>query len=297
MSSHIVIPGSKIASSHSGPISIEEVVVGPIEIENISFTNFSGDFRYQSGVMKNSKIRLKISPYIEWRVRVCIGFGRWETCYGGSGTTYLGTIKTDWSSLGDVNIASGKMKLDIKKASFGPLRMSPSPIKGNGGNLGVHSIDVDNIEMIQTEVPTGMPPMLGLEAEVPNMVGPIDATVQETRMEKFKSKGFFSPGMGFRNIKALNVKIDQARSGQLDVNTSLTRTTKWVNLAYVGFRLRVTIETWMKADNLIFKTLTGDVMTDLAKVSGFTMNLDIKGITLCNLKLGDYSIPTIKFEV
>jgi len=299
MSSDIVFPNSKISSSQAGPISIEEIAVGPIEISRLSLTNFKGAFNYQSGVMKNLQLNLKISPYVDWWIKVSVDLG-WPfgtvDIIDESGHVNLPSIDTGWSGLGDMNIDPGNMNMSIKEATFGPFKLNPAPIKGD---ISVRSINVNRINMINTKLPmTGIPAIPGLNLQMPNPMKPMNPSIQETQMQSFQSTGITLPSMTFSDIQALNVQMDQAQSGKLYAKTqSGNIPLGGVSLAgFAGVTLGVKIQTQMQADNLTFNDLNGNVTTDSAVASGFTMNLDINGIIMCYLKLIGYSMPTIEIE-
>lgn len=297
MSTKVSFPNSTINSSHAGPISIQNLVVGPIEINKVTLTNFNGNFKYQSGKMKNLRLRMKIYPYADWWIKVSVDLGDFFgeiTIVDEKGHVDLGSIDTGWSNLGDMDISAGDMNLLVKEASFGPFKLTPSAIEGTK----IRAVDVNSIQMVNTKVPTGLPSMFGADIEMPNMMKPVNASVQETKMATFSSTGIALPGMSFSNIQALNVKMDEAQSGKLYAKTKSNP----INLGgvdllgFAGVTIGVVIETEMSADSLNFNDLSGNVTTDNAFTSGFTMNMDMRGIIMCYLKLMGYSIPTIAIE-
>ena len=65
----------------------------------------------------------------------------------------------------------------------------------------------------------------------------------------------------------------------------------------MGFRVRFVIETTMEADNLEFNNIRGNVTSDAINLSNFSMDLDIKGVTVCNMRIKDHEIPRMELEV
>lgn len=297
MSSNVVIPNSKISSSQSGPLSIEDLQVGPISIGKISLSNFTGKFQYKSATMKNLQMRFHITPYIDWRIGIYISMP-WpfdDIYIGDSGHYNFDAIDTNWIHLNDVPISSGNLDLSIKDTSFGPFTIGTTAIKGE---VNVESINVDDIKMAQTKVPTGLPSLMGADIEVPNPVGATNISVLETDMAKFSSRGIIVPNLTFSSIQALNVNIAEAQSGQINVTTKeFNYTAGTANLLGIAsITLGFKIWTEMSAANILFDGLSGDVATDSASSSGFTMNVDMNGLVLCRLKLNGFSVPSIKYE-
>jgi hypothetical protein len=294
----IVFPTSEIASSDAAQIEVNEIIVGPITIEKVTIEGFGGNFAYKSGLMKNTQMRLVVEPILDWWVGICIDYFFGSFCVGTNGSWGFGSIDTGWVDLGDVSIAAGSMEFDINRTTFGPFTMTPKPVKPvQIGNEDIRAMNVSRINMKDTEIPTGKP-SLGLNLPLPNMIGPTNANVQETTMDDMSTSGILMPnGMAFANITAKNVSMDEARSGNLNVSSSFSKATGWVDLGILGFRLRFNVTSTLRADNLIFQGLSGKWECNSAEVSGFKMDMDMKGITINNLKLNDYSIPVIEVKL
>jgi hypothetical protein len=227
-------------------------------------------------------------------VAVDLGWLGEITIVNESGHIDLGSFDTGWKNLGDMTIDGGKMNILVDDASFGPFTFTPSQTE----NINIQGVDVTRIQMVNTKVPDCLPSALGADVEMPNMMKPMDVTVQETRMAAFPTTGIMLPEMSFNDIQALNVKIGNAQSGKISAQTTSGNIrVGGVSLAgFAGVTFGVKVHTEMSADNIIFNGLDGRVNTQNARASRFTMNMDMKGIVMCNLKLDNYKIPTIGIE-
>ncbi|HEY4699921.1 MAG TPA: hypothetical protein VIH27_06085 [Nitrososphaerales archaeon] len=297
MTQEIKVPNSKIKSSQTGLVTIQETLVGPINMSQVILNGFKGDFKYSSGTMKNTEIKIVIKPYIDYWWGVCIDFYFDSYCVGDSGTVSLGTIDTGWSSLGNVLIDGGQLLLDVAKTSFGPFKMTPLPIGGKEGGIAVSSIQTDNITMKDTSMSTGLQSVLGIDLPIPNPMGPQSTQIKDTVMERFQSQGIRIPPMTFRDIQSQNIKMDKSRTGGFNATGSFTKSTSWVDLTFIGFRLRFDISSTLKASELIMNDLSGDVKINSATTSGFSMTMDMRGIDIKDLKINNFQIPTIVLEV
>jgi hypothetical protein len=293
---NVTFPKSTIDSSHTGPVSIENLAVGPVVIKKLTLSNFEGRFKYDSGIMKNFRLKMIIYPYADWWIYVGVDLG-WPigdiTIVDESGHIDLPSFTTD-QPLGDMTIDPGEMNILVDDATFGPFSFMPSPVE----ETNIRGVDVKRIQMVNTKVPDVLPSMLGADVEMPNPMKPVDVNVQETRMRMFSTAGIFLPDMSFRDIQALNVKIGDARSGKISAQTTSGNiSVGGFSLAgFAGVNFGVKVHTEMTADNIIFNGLDGKVTTKEASTSSFTMNMDMSGIVMCNLKLDKYKIPTIGME-
>ncbi len=266
-------------------------------MNQITLNGFKGVFNYGSGVMKNAQMEIIIKPYIDYWWGVCIDLWVDEYCVGGSGSVELGTINTGWSNLGNVAIKAGSLSLDVAQTTFGPFKVTPLPIGGKEQMLTVSSIKANEITMKNTSMSTGLPAVLGIDLPVPNPMGPQSIDIENMQMRQFTTEGIRVPPITFKDVEASNIKMDSVESGGFEANGSFSKSTGWANLVFVGFRLRVEVESKLKASNLTMKNLSGKVDVDNVVSSGFTMSMSLNGINVAGLRINDFEIPTIQLEV
>lgn len=289
----IEIPSSQIGSADAGPLSIREVQVGQVSIDKVTMKNFSGKFDYNSGTMENTEVRVVLQLHLDywWGVCIDIGFGNW--CTGDNGSVGLGTIDTKWTSLGDVAIAGGQLALDVNQTSFGPFSISPQPLYGTR----VASVQADNIAMKNTRLTTSMPAVLGLKIPIPNPMGASSIDADDVAIGNFSTRGIMIPPLSFRDMHASNVSMDTAESDGFEADASFSEATNWVNLEFVGFRLRTDITTSLKASKIKMNGLKGDVSVGSADTSGFTMAMTLEGVDVAGLQINQVKAPTLDLEL
>lgn len=277
-------------------MTVQEALVGQIQISKVTLNGFKGIFDYNSGTMKNTQIQVVLKPSIDWWYGVCVDYLIDTYCVSDSGNEPLGSIDTGWSNLGDVSINGGKLSLDIAQTAFGPFVMTPS-IGGENQGMTASSVQTAEVNMEDTRMSTGLPSVLGLDLPVPNPLGPQSVNVKRTQVARFQTEGIKVPPIAFKDIQAQDVKIDKAVSAGFEVSSTFTKSTDWADLGYVGFRLRVDITSRIKASNITMNGLSGDVQVQSALASGFDMSLTLNKVELKGLRINDFQIPTILVEV
>ncbi|MBI2126748.1 MAG: hypothetical protein HYU02_05485 [Thaumarchaeota archaeon] len=298
-SQEIKIPNSKIESSQSSRVSIQRAVVGQIRIDQVTLNGFKGNFNYNSGMMSNTQIKIVIKPYLDYWWGVCIGLP-WpfdDVCVGDDGSVSFGTIDMGWSNLGNVSIAGGQLLLDVAQTTFGPFNMTPLPLGGKDQPITAASVQTNDIRMEDTSMSTGLPSVLGLDLPVPNPMGPQSVNIKKTTIAQLLTEGMRIPPMGFTGIDAKNVKMDKAESGGFQAQGTFTKSTSWLNLTFVGFRLRFEITSILKASKITMNGLSGNVQVQSALTSAFNMSLNLSGIEINGLKINKFQVPAIVLEV
>ena len=50
-------------------LTIDSLEVSPVEIQELSFSNFVSDFDYSHGTIKNAKVRFEVKVMLNWNVK------------------------------------------------------------------------------------------------------------------------------------------------------------------------------------------------------------------------------------
>jgi hypothetical protein len=284
-----MIPSSQIASSTTGPATIQQVVVRPVTINSVTMKNFIGNFNYDSGTMVDAEIKIVLKLHLDYWWGVCIDVFFDTYCVGDNGSVNLGTIDTGWNSLGNLAVAGGKLALNVNQTTFGPFKMSPQPTKP----VSVESIRAEEISMTNTAISTGAPALLGVSIPVPNVLGNPSIDTDDMEISQFSTDSIRMPPMSFEQIQAANIRMDSAESDGFQAGGSFTEATDWLNLAFVGFRLRVDITSTLKASKLVMNGLTGDVSVKSTDLSNFEMSMTLDGVDVQGLQINNINAPTV----
>jgi len=145
----ILIPDSSISSSFTGPISIEQIEIGEVEVPKINMNNFFGEFSYSSAKAKDVEIEIRMSINTEFD-------GRIDLPWPFSGKDVDGHVnfptRTETYKLDDIDVAAGSFKMESANANSGPFKAKIDPIGNNNNQTSVSKTSVNCIGMKCTEM-------------------------------------------------------------------------------------------------------------------------------------------------
>jgi hypothetical protein len=311
MTSGILIPESTITSSSGGPITVDTIEVSAVTIPSVELKDFNGVFSYASSKAKNVEIDIQLSICSTFSGVVCVP---WPICcIGVCGGISIPSF-TQTSNIGDITMGAGSFCMASPTVDFGPFSMTIPPL-GGATPTTVAQFQVTDVCMECTVVP--MPNPLGITLgdsfPVPNPMGPMNVSIEQTQIGELDSIKIATPPATVSNIKALKIKIPSvttkpiniASSTTMSVNTSMplygggiVRTGKaecaqidtnvTLNVSSVVLKIKGGIE---------FTDLQGTVTTSSASSGAFDINLDLKGIKIKGLSLHGLNMPEIEVEL
>jgi len=313
MYSRIFFPKSSISCSIGGPINIEQIDVSKITIPSVKMNNFAGQFSYASSIAKDVEFEMRLSAHTSFDGEIDLPWPLGSKDVDGSVDFDSFTEK---HSLGNIVMNSGSFSMLAPTSTLGPLVMTIDPIGNKNNPTTVSKTEANCIDMKCTEMPLNTPLGLyfGSWAPIQNPAGPMDLSIEETKMDELKSTKISSPKITMRDIKAQNIIIPSITTDPLEIrsDTKLTvktskkmhgsgvhqhgdaRRVNWMNgdltlnVEYVIMRIKGGIE---------FKNITGSVTTDSAVSEGFDMNLNIKQISIKGLQMCGMNMPEVMVEI
>jgi hypothetical protein len=292
----IEVPSATVGSVRTGRTAIQEVLVGQVTIDEVRLDNCSGDFNYKSGTLEKAQMDIRLEPSVDywWGVSIDIF---WDTIgFGGQGTIPLPAIDTGMIDLGDLGIAGGKLNFDMKKITFGPFRLTPSPIR----EVEVESVTAREVSLKSVAMTTSLP-ALGLTLPVPNPAGSETAKVAVMQVGEASARSISLPPLSFRQIRAPNISADAMKADGFTAAGSKTVSTGWVpsgpDGTGFGVRLSVDVKVTLKAAKLDIKGLSGEVAVDSASTSRFSMSLSMNEVYVDGMDMQPLQVPTIDLEV
>jgi hypothetical protein len=273
-------------------IDMGSLEISPIEIDEIALSNFKSDFGYDSGILKNAKMKFEIDMDIHYsiglRVRV---FGKTVFRISESGSTNLLSFDSGFIDVDDVTISPGRMKIDIPqlklKFKSDSLKISPDksdpPIKADEMNM-------KKVDMAETVIPRDMPAIFGgAVIPVQNPLEPQDISICDIKMDEFTTLGIKLPPFELTNLAMADMHIDKVISDEFTTTANVQRNSPILNLfGIVRLWASVSVKTTMQTDKIELYDLDGNIKTDKTRMSGMDMMLKIKDITIKNMEIENF---------
>jgi len=273
-------------------INMGSLEISPIEIDEIALSNFKSDFGYDSGILKNAKMKFEIYMDIHYsiglRVRV---FGKTVFRISESGSTNLLSFDSGFIDVDDVTISPGRMKIDIPqlKLKFKSDSLKISPSKSDP-SIKADEMNMKKVNMAETVIPRDMPALFGgAVIPVQNPLEPQDVSVCDIKMDEFTTLGIKLPPFELTNLAMADMHIDKVISDEFTTTANVQRNSPVLNLfGIVRLWASMSVKTTMKTDKVELYDLDGNIKTDKTRMSGMDMMLKIKDITIKNMEIENF---------
>jgi hypothetical protein len=268
-------------------LNMDDLEISPIEIDQVSLSNFSSDFEYQKGSLKNTKMKFEVEVRLNWKISFRIKF-LGETIFSVNKSDSLDLFKfnTGFVDVDTVEVSPGKMNIDIPKLALKfkayDLRIAPA----EKDKIVADSMKLSNIMMEETSVPTSSPALFGATIPLQNPFGPQKASIDNTTIDEFEATKIILPPFELHNLHMDNIVVEKVLSDDFSVKAHTTKNSDEFNLlGIVKLWATIDVKTTMQADEMEFNDLTGNIVSDKTSMSGMTMDFRLKDIQIKNIKL------------
>ena len=273
-------------------LDMDSLEITPIEIEEISLSNFKSDFGYKSGILKDAKMRFEVDIDLHYSIRIKIRFmGKTIFSLSKVGMVDLITFDSGFINVNDATIHAGRMKIDIPqlKLKFKSDSLKVSPGKYDP-RITADEMQIKKIKMEETVIPRDMPALFGGNViPVQNPLEPQDVSICDITMDEFATLGIRLPPFELTNLKMSDIKISKVTSDDFTTKANVCRTSPQLNLfGIVRLWVSIGIVTTLKTDKIELFDLDGNITTDKAWMSGMNMMLKIKDIKIKNMEVENF---------
>jgi len=273
-------------------ISMGSLEITPVEIDEISLSNFKSDFTYGSGILKNAKMKFEIDIHMHYSIGLRIKvFGKTVFKISESGSVNLLSFNSGFIDVNDATISPGKMKINIPQLN---LKFKSDSLKISPGKsdppIVADEMNMKKVEMAETVIPRDMPALFGGSViPVQNPLEPQDVSVCDISMNEFTTLGIRLPPFELTNLVMTDMHIDTVISDEFATTASVQRNSPQLNLfKIVKLWASVNVKTTMKTDKVELHDLNGKIMTDKTQMSGMNMALKIKDIKINNMEIDNF---------
>ncbi len=273
-------------------IGMGSLEISPMEIDDISLTNFKSDFGYSSGILKNAKMKFEIDVDINWHIGFKIrAFGRTVFRISRSGSNTILSFNSGFINVDNIAISPGRMKIDIPqlklKFKSDSLKISPG---ASDPPITADEMNMKKVEIEETVIPTGMNALFGGGIiPIQNPLEPQDASMCDIKMDEFTTLGIKLPPFELTNLVMSNMKIDKVISDDFTTTATVRKNSPSLNLlGMVSLWISIRVKTTMKTEKIEFYNLDGNIITDKTQMSGMNMMLKIKDITIKNMEIENF---------
>ena len=273
-------------------IDMDSLEITPVEIEEISLTNFKSDFGYKSGFLKDAKMKFEIDIDLNYSIGIKVKFlGKTIFNLSESGSANIITFDSGFINVDDATIHSGRMKIDIPqlKLKFKSDSLKVSPRKSDP-RITADEMQIKNIKMEETVIPRDMPALFGGNViPVQNPLEPQDVSICDITMDEFATLGIKLPPFELTNLKMSDIKISKVTSDDFTTKASVHKNSPQLNLfGIVRLWASIDVITTLQTDKVELFDLDGNITTDKTWMSGMNMMLKIKDIKIKNMEIENF---------
>jgi hypothetical protein len=278
-------------------VSVDSLEVTPVEIEELSFSNFVSNFDYSHGTIKNAKVRFEIKVVLNWSINYDVElFGETIETTSKEGSFDLFNCDTDFINVDLISVVPGKMKIDLPNLRM--KRFKEDLLRTTSGDssskITIDKTELNKIAMDETVITNSSPALFGGTVPIKNPFGPQNMSISNTKMDDFSAIKIKLPPFYLTNLDMQGIEVAKVSSDNFEIKAHTKKESSASKiLDLISLWSTINIMVTMKADKIEYSDLNGNIKSDKTMMKGMTMDLRLRNIQIKDLKFDEFDIPDI----
>lgn len=285
---------SHIKSMSGIHLNIDSMEISPVEIEEVSFSNFTSIFDYSGGTLKNTNVRFEVKVILNWQIKYDVKFlAHTIDSVDEGGSLDLFNFDTGFVDVDMTRMDPGKMKIVLPNLKMKQYRQDVLRTDSSS-KISTDKMELNKIEMDETVITNSSPALFGGTIPIKNPFGAQNMSISNTKMDDFSAIEIKIPQFYMTNLNMQGIEVENVVSDNFEVKAhSSMESSTYRLLNLVSLWSTINIAVTMKADKVEYSNLKGNIRADKTLMKGMTMDLKLKNIQIKDLKLDEFDIPDI----
>lgn len=278
-------------------LSIDSLEVSPVEIQELSFSNFVSDFSYSQGTIKNAKVRFEVKVLLNWDVKYNVELlGEIIETASKEGSLDLFNFDTGFVNVDLINVDPGKMKIDLSNLRMKNFKedLLKTISENSSSKITVDKTEINKVEMDETVITNSSPALFGGTVPIKNPFGPQNMSISNTKMNDFSAIKIKIPPFYLTNLNMQGIEVAKVTSDNFEIRAHTKQESsvhKIFDLISLWSTLNIAVT--VKADKIEYSDLNGNIKSDKTMMKGMTMDLKLKNIQIRDLRFDEFDIPDV----
>lgn len=267
-----------------GKVTVGQVAVGNVAVDSLTLHNTQANLKSGNAFLEDVGMTIELRFKLHWWYDIGI--------YDDSGDEDLGSM---WFSMhvGNVAVPSlADIAMTIPQVTVNNVAAQVNPLQ----NLDLGAAAFNKLKVTKTTLPaagfglTGMAlGSLGLSG-----LGVPDVESEQASIDGFKpTQTVVLPGASLGSVNIPSTSIPDVKSGAFDIDAQASSRGLEVPLGIFGFTFWVTPVVHMQIGSMTLHDLGLSANVGSIQVQNVRVPLDVKGITLKNLKLHNLTVTDV----
>jgi hypothetical protein len=276
-------------------LNMNSLEISPIEIEDLTLSNFNSNFSYSHGELKNAKMRFQVKVVLTCKDKTEFKFlGQSIDSLVQQQSIDLFNFDTDFVDIDAVMIPEGKMKITLPRLSIGKFKQDLLQTDEPSSKITANNMDIHQISMDETVMEGSSPALFGGFIPIKNPLGPQNMSISGVKMKDFTALQIKMPPFNLTNLHMQTIEIKEVVSDNFLTKGHINKTSPVYTIPdLISIWATIEITVSMKADKVVYNNLRGDITADKTSMKGMTMDFRLKDIQFKDLRIDKFDMPDI----
>ncbi len=291
----IAVPESKIARSRVEQVSVGEIRIGAVHVDQLLLSNVHVQTSTGLAQMRNVRLSLTLAFALQWRVGVKISMpdGIRDVDFSDSGTLDLGTL-TLGIGFGNLTLPGlANLAFDIPSLPVNNLAAVIGPIK----NLNLGAVLAEQIRAQNLVTPNNGFTIGGLGFGGLNVsgLGIPNATVGNATVARVTGGALPIPALKIPNISLPQASIPTVRTQNVDTTANpIVSQLPGVDIGLLAATLKVTTTAKFHLDELRLSNIKASAAIGEIALTNVVLPYEVLGVTLSQIGIETLEIPQVE---